>query len=166
MHFFTESVGAGKDGMTKLYLDTVNAKFNFWGSSIMKEHNEMRQSAGEGKDVETVATPVMGYTIGTLMRKTLQAFNQTSSKAEKKGGHLILKVDIEGGEYQMLSQAAKDRTLCEFIKLGNTVDLYVEWHGPSFFGGGKKDFIKTGKKSQKTLERCGVKFRTLGGWWV
>jgi Methyltransferase FkbM domain len=165
MHFFTESVGAGEDGMTKLYLDTVNTKFNFWGSSILKEHNDVKQSA-EGKDVETVATPVMGYTVGTLMRKTLQAFNPTASKAEKKGGHFILKMDIEGGEYVVLQEAARDRTLCEYIKMGNTVDLYVEWHGESFFGGGKKDFIETAKKSQKTLERCGVKFRTLGGWWV
>jgi hypothetical protein len=98
MHFFTESVGAGQDGMTKLYLDTVNDKQNFWGSSIYKGHQDVRKSVGEGNDAETVAAPVMGYTIGTLMRKTLKAFDPSATAEEKKGGHLILKVDIEGGE--------------------------------------------------------------------
>lgn len=88
MHFFTESVGAGKDGMTKLFLDTVNTKENFWGSSIMSDHQDVRRSAEGG---EKKAAPVMGYTIGTLLRKTTKAFDPSATPEEKKGGHFILK---------------------------------------------------------------------------
>jgi Methyltransferase FkbM domain len=165
MHFFTESVGAGQDGMTKLYLDTINTEVNYWGSSILKEHNDVRASAGGGNDLEKQAVPVMGYTIGTLMRKTLQALSPTASTAEKKGGHLILKVDIEGGEHSLFSQAASDRTLCDYIKMGNTVDVYVEWHGGSFFGGKNEHLITEGEAAKQTLEDCGVKFLDLEYTW-
>jgi Methyltransferase FkbM domain len=165
MHFFTESVGAGEDGMTKLYLDTINTEVNYWGSSVLKEHNDVRASAGEGNDVGKQAAPVMGYTIGTLMRKTLQAFSPTASSAEKKGGHLILKVDIEGGEHALFSQAARDRTLCEYIAMGNTVDVYIEWHGSSFFGGKNEQLITDGEAAKQTLEDCGVKFLDLEYTW-
>jgi hypothetical protein len=45
IHFFTTSVGAGKDGMTKLYLDTINKDKNYWGSSIFDGHQDVRKSA-------------------------------------------------------------------------------------------------------------------------
>jgi FtsZ-binding cell division protein ZapB len=92
LHFFTESVGAGVDGMTQLFLDTVNAGQNYWGSSIIKTHQDVQRSGA------TQAADVMGYTITTLMKKTLQAFNPEASESEKSGGHLILKIDIEGAE--------------------------------------------------------------------
>ena len=127
MHFFTESVGAGQDGMTKLYLDTVNTKQNFWGSSIFKDHQDVRKSA-DGNDVESVAVPVMGYTLGTLMRSTLAAFDPNASEKDKTGGYFILKVDIEGGEYPLLQQAVDDGTLCEFVRLGNNANIFIEFH--------------------------------------
>lgn len=162
MHFFTESVGAGADGMTKLYLDTINDKHNFWGSSIYKDHQDVRKSA-EGKDVETVAAPVMGYTIGTLMRKTLVAFDPKATEDEKKGGHLILKVDIEGGEYSLLHQAVEEGTLCEFVQMGNTADLFVEFHSQKVTG--KHEFVGKNTQMKDALRKCGVKFRNLAAWW-
>jgi Methyltransferase FkbM domain len=165
MHFFTESVGAGEDGMTKLYLDTINTEVNFWGSSLMKEHGDVQKSAAGG-DVEKQAVPVMGYTIGTLMRKTLRALDPLATEAEKKGSHFILKMDIEGGEYIVLPREAKDGTLCEYIKMGNAVDVYVEWHGASAFGGNHGDpRLAEGEAAKKTLEDCGVKFRILDPTW-
>eukprot|EP00566_Odontella_aurita_P018182 CAMPEP_0113560752 /NCGR_PEP_ID=MMETSP0015_2-20120614/19602_1 /TAXON_ID=2838 /ORGANISM="Odontella" /LENGTH=328 /DNA_ID=CAMNT_0000462485 /DNA_START=207 /DNA_END=1190 /DNA_ORIENTATION=- /assembly_acc=CAM_ASM_000160 len=44
-HFLTETVGAGKDGPAQLWLDTVNAKQNYWGSSIFKSHQDVEKSA-------------------------------------------------------------------------------------------------------------------------
>lgn len=164
MHFFTESVGAGEDGMTKLYLDTINTKENFWGSSIFKDHQDVRKSVGHGNDAETVAAPVMGYTIGTLMRKTLRAFDPLATEDEKKGGHLILKVDIEGGEYPLLDQAVSDGTLCEFIKMGNTADVFIEFHSARVTG--KHEFLGQTKQMQATLIECGVTFRNLAAWWA
>jgi Methyltransferase FkbM domain len=167
-HFFTESVGAGEDGMTKLYLDTVNVEQNFWGSSIFKEHYDVQQSAA-GKDVETVGVPVMGYTIGRLMRMTLKVFDPNASGTDKKGSHLILKVDIEGGEYPLIKQAVADGTLCEFVKLGNTADLIIEFHSNDVLGGysgGKHDYVGEAKQMVDTLRGCGVTFHDLGADWA
>jgi len=163
MHFFTESVGAGADGMTKLYLDTVNEKQNFWGSSIFKDHQDVRKSA-DGKDVEMVAVPVMGYTIGKLMRMTLKAFDPRATAAEKKGSHLLLKVDIEGGEYPLLHQAVADGTLCEFVKMGNTADLFIEFHSAKVTG--KHDYVGKTKEMKDALSGCGVTFRNLAANWA
>jgi hypothetical protein len=163
MHFFTESVGAGEDGMTKLYLDTVNTKENFWGSSIFKDHQDVKRSANGG-NVESVATPVMGYTIGTLMRKTLRAFDPNASSEDKKGGHLVLKVDIEGGEYPLLHQAVQEGTLCEFVKMGNKADLYIEFHSARVTG--KHEYTGKTKEMKEHLTQCGVTFRNLAAWWA
>lgn len=163
MHFFTESVGAGEDGMTKLYLDTVNTKQNFWGSSIFKDHQDVRRSA-DGKDAETVATPVMGYTIGTLMRMTFKAFDPNASEEEKKGNHFILKVDIEGGEYPLLHEAVAEGTLCEFVKMGNKADIFIEFHSAKVTG--KHDFVGKTKEMKNALTGCGVNMGNLGAHWA
>ena len=163
MHFFTESVGAGEDGMTKLYLDTVNTKQNFWGSSIFKDHQDVRRSA-DGKDVELVASPVMGYTIGTLMRMTFKTFDPNATEEEKKGNHFILKVDIEGGEYPLLHQAVADGTLCEFVKMGNKADIFIEFHSAKVTG--KHDFVGKTKELKNALTGCGVNMGNLGAHWA
>lgn len=164
MHFFTESVGAGQDGMTKLYLDTVNTEQNFWGSSIFKDHQDVRKSAQENGNSTTIAADVMGYTIGTLMRKTLRAFAPDASPEEKKNNHLVLKVDIEGGEYPLLAQAVKEGTLCEFVKMGNQADLFIEFHSQRVTG--KHDYVGKVKGMKDTLTKCGVNFRNLAAWWA
>lgn len=163
MHFFTESVGAGEDGMTKLYLDTINAKQNFWGSSIFKDHQDVRKSA-EGMDVETVAVPVMGYTLGTLMRSTLAAFHPNAPEQDKSGGNFILKVDIEGGEYPLLHRAVEDDTLCEYVRLGNSADIFIEFHSPKVTG--KHDYVGKTKEMKEALANCGVTMGILGAFWA
>lgn len=165
IHFFTESVGAGEDGPTTLYLDTVNTAQNFWGSSIMKGHQDVKKSAanGDGK-VEQLGTTVTGYTIGTLMRKTLKAFESGASPEDKKGNHLILKVDIEGGEYPLLHQAADEGTLCEFVKMGNKADLYIEFHSKKVTG--DHEFVGRTQEMKDKLIACGVTFRNLAAWWA
>jgi hypothetical protein len=149
--------------MTKLYLDTVNAKHNFWGSSIFKDHQDVRKSA-EGIDVETVAVPVMGYTLGTLMRSTLAAFRPQAPEHEKSGGNFILKVDIEGGEYPLLHRAVEDDTLCEYVRLGNTADIFIEFHSPKVTG--KHDYVGKTKEMKEALANCGVTMGILGAFWA
>lgn len=167
VHFLTESVGAGQDGPTKLFLDTVNTKENFWGSSIMENHQDVLKSSNldkeKGGSGQKVAAKVMGYTIGTLMRKTLLAFKPGASQDEKKGNHLVLKVDIEGGEYPLLAQAGEDGTLCEFVKMGNKADLYIEFHSKRVTG--QHDWDARVAKARESLKQCGVNFRGLEAWW-
>jgi hypothetical protein len=163
MHFFTESVGAGEDGMTKLYLDTINTKENFWGSSIFAGHQDVQKSAIGKASVESVATDVMGYTIGTIMRQTLIAFDPAATREDQQGGHFILKVDIEGGEFPLLHQAAKEGTLCEYVKMGNQADLYIEFHSQRVTG--RNPLFGNMKENRKKLEDCGVHFRNLSANW-
>lgn len=159
VHFFTESVGAGADGPTKLYLDTVNSAQNFWGSSILASHQDVRKSAESNSSVH--AADVMGYTIGTLMRQTLTAF-ETSGTATTKN-HFILKVDIEGGEYPLLTQAAEEGTLCEFVSKGHTADLLIEFHSQRVTG--PNPLFKKKREVVEKLSKCGVTFRNLGANW-
>ena len=165
IHFFTLAVGAGEDGMTKLYLDTVNTKENFWGSSIFKGHQDVQKSAtAQNTTAELVAADVMGYTIGSLMRKTLIAFDPEASPEEKTGGHFILKVDIEGGEFPLLAQAAEEGTLCEYTKMGNQADLYIEFHSQRVTG--SNPLFGKMKGHRQKLTDCGVTFRKIQAWWA
>ena len=160
--FLTESVGAGEYGMTKLFLDTVNTKENFWGSSIMANHQDVKKSTGENE--APPSHDVMGYTITKLMEMTLIGFQNDATEEEKKGAHLLLKVDIEGGEYVLTQEVVQSKALCKFVEMGNTVDVVIETHsqrvtGPNplarKFGGWRKE-----------LEECGVTFRGLQAWWA
>jgi hypothetical protein len=161
IHFYTESVGAGIDKETVLFLDTINAKQNYWGSSIMEHHQDVRKSAQTTKDGTVVSVPVMGYTIGTLMHQTLRAMAHDATPQERIGSHLIIKVDIEGGEYPLLAQAAKNETICDFVAAGNTADLYIEWHSSRVTGSHSYDK----QEIIQSLTKCGVTFRKLGAHW-
>ena len=151
--------------MTKLYLDTINKDKNYWGSSIFDGHQDVQKSAAaQNGSVETVATDVMGFTIGTLMRQTLVAFDPRATPGDQKGGHMILKVDIEGGAFPFLQQAADEGTLCEYVKMGNQADLYSEFHSQRVTG--KNPLFANMKETRKKLEDCGVSFRKLQAWWA
>lgn len=165
LHFFTESVGAGEVGMTKLYLDTVNTDRNFWGSSIFKSHGDVKRSAEKNNATE-VAADVMGYTISELVRNTLKVYDPAHvGKGERiKGQHLILKIDIEGGEYPLLLEAAKNGTLCELVAMGNRVDAFVEFHSQKVTG--PNPLASKGRAAKNELEKCGVRFNNLGANWA
>jgi hypothetical protein len=105
----------------------------------------------------------MGYTIGTLMRQTLIAFDPAATREDKQGGHFILKVDIEGGEYPLVHQAAEDGTLCEYVKMGNQADLYIEFHSQRVTG--RNPLFGKLKEDRKKLADCGVTFRNLSANW-
>lgn len=156
LHFFTESVGAGVDGPTILYLDTINDKQNYWGSSIFANHQDVKKSKDKGGNIEA---PVTGYTIGTLMRKTLRYYQD-----KVPDNHLILKVDIEGGEFPLLHQAVEDGTLCAFCKAGNKADLFIEFHSQRVTG--RHDYVGKAAQMKETLTACGVTFRDLAAWWA
>jgi hypothetical protein len=160
--FLTESVGAGEFGMTKLYLDTVNTKENFWGSSIMKGHQDVKKSTGE--DQEAPSHDVMGYTITKLMDLTLLGMKPDATEDEKKGAHFLLKVDIEGGEYVLTQEVVESKALCKFVEMGNTVDVVIETHSQRVTGPNPLARKFGGWRDE--LTKCGVTFRNLQAWWA
>lgn len=162
--FLTESVGAGTYGMTKLYLDTVNTKENFWGSSIMQGHQDVKKSMAEGEMEEPPSHDVMGYTITKLMEMTLVGLKEGATEEDKKGAHLLLKVDIEGGEYALTQEVVESNALCNFVKMGNTVDVVIETHSQRVTGPNPLAHQYGGWKS--SLQECGVTFRGLQAWWA
>lgn len=162
-HFLTEHVGAGNDGPTQLYLDTINTKENFWGSSIFKTHQDVKKSIKNGTAGSATAAEVTGITISTLMKRTLQAFDPNAGEDDKSGGHLLLKVDIEGGEYPLVTEVSESGVLCDYVALGNRADLLIEFHSVRVTGvGGQGPKIR---KHKERLEGCGVKFLGLQAWW-
>ena len=57
VHFLTETVGTNPDGPTQLFLDTVNPKENFGGSSVMDNHRDVLASRKTGVPVMGVQPP-------------------------------------------------------------------------------------------------------------
>jgi len=166
IHMLTEHVGMGVDGPTKLYLDTVNVKENFWGSSVLQSHQDVQKSAAENKGDGVTAADVEGITLTTLMDKGLLAFSPNATPEDKEGGTLIVKIDIEGGEYDLMSEVAESLKLCEYKAMGNEVILIVEYHFMSITDVKerrprlqKKDAVKA------KLADCGVEMTGMSAMW-
>jgi len=158
--FFTESVGTGEFGMTKLFLDTVNTKENFWGSSIMEGHQDVKKSIKAG---EAPYHDVMGYTITKIMDMTLKGLDENATEEDKTGGHLLLKVDIEGGEYALTQEVVASKALCNYVAMGNTANVIIETHSQRVTG--PNPLIHKFKKWREELIGCGVKWQTLQAHW-
>jgi hypothetical protein len=140
LHFLTEHVGAGKDGPTTLFLDTVNGKDNFWGSSILQSHVDVVKSGGN------TGTPVMGITLTKLLKDTVLP-----------GGHVMIKIDIEGGEYQLLEEAIDTDIFCKLIKKDDVkIDLLNEPHGANIVGSEEPGQRWKDIGGQNKIRNCGV----------
>lgn len=143
-HFLTDHVGAGKDGPTTLYLDTVNKKDNFWGSSIIASHVDVVASGGN------TGTPVTGITLTSLIEQTVAP-----------GGHVMIKIDIEGGEYPLLEEAINSKILCKLTKdMGVKVDMLNERHNAKVVGSEEPGERWKAIDGDNAIKRCGVGY----GW--
>ena len=141
-HFLTEHVGTSKDGMTTLFLDTVNKKDNFWGSSIMDSHQDVKKSGGAG-------APVMGITLTTLLEKVVEP-----------GGHAMIKIDIEGGEYPLLEEAVNSTIFCKLKEQGVRVDLLNEFHKDKVIGSSEPRLrYENVIKGDAAIRGCGVNYK-------
>lgn len=139
-HFLTEHIGTNVDGPSVLYLDTFNTEDNFWGSSIYQSHWDVEKS---GKNT---GTRVMGITLTTLLKKTV-----------KRGGHVIVKIDIEGAEYVLLEEAVTSNILCELIQeTGVTVSMVIEPHVDEMLGGPGPRLRWEGIQGDERIRKCGV----------
>lgn len=148
-HFYTETVATGVDGPTFLYLDTVNTKQNFWGSSIVETHKDALKSASNNNNV-TVKAPVMGLTLTTLLKRSVR---------KAKGSHVLIKIDIEGGEYPVMNEAID--ILCNYTDAGVRIDMILETHDANTIGGETPDMKLFFSETDKRLAACHVNRGTL-----
>jgi hypothetical protein len=83
------------------------------------------------------------------------------------GGLLIIKMDIEGAEYQVLKEIAASNVLCELITLGSKVVMIVEYHDKKAITDPKE--LKAEKmgivQARRQLMACGVQFEKLPSDW-
>ena len=83
MKMFVETAAWTQDGIIDFYLDTVNTRKHFWGSSIDENHPDVIQSKKKKVTVKCVD-------IANILRQ----YNENDL--------VIVKMDIEGAEYDLL----------------------------------------------------------------
>jgi hypothetical protein len=114
-----------------------------------------------------VSADVQGIALSTLVKNAMLPFKPEATDEEKRGGVLIVKMDVEGGEYQVIKEVASSGVLCEYIKMGNKVVLIVEYHDLNVIMDPKeRERENNGHlQAKKLLEECGVVFGDLQGNW-
>ncbi len=142
----------------------------FWGSSILSSQQDAVKTAKELNAGTVVAADVMGISLSTLVKNTMLAFQPegvTGSDHQQQGGRLIIKMDVEGAEYQVLKESAASGVVCDFIKLGNRVVFVVEYHNNSFTDPQERKREKSGaNQAIEALKQCGVQFLELQSNWA
>jgi hypothetical protein len=84
---------------------------NFFRSSILSSHADVKRSSK--KTGELTGVSVMGVTLATLLKKTVES-----------GGHVMIKIDIEGAEYELLEEAVNSNIFCNLVQeMGVRVDI-------------------------------------------
>ena len=144
VHLLTETVGTNCDSPAQLFLDTVNPKENFSGSSVMDTHRDVQASHKTG-------VAVMGVTRTSMLQK-----------AVKPGEHVIVKIDIEGAEYLLLEEVIESSILCVMVqKQGVSIHMMMELHNVNVLGSPKPRQLWEEIQGHKRIVDCGVNF-TLG----
>lgn len=113
-----------------------------------------------------MSADVNGITLTTMVRSTMLALGEVASPQDKTGGLLIIKMDVEGAEYQVLKEVAASDVLCELVRMGNRVVLVVEYHNMSITDPAERTREKAGfSEAKNKLKNCGVEFEKLHGSW-
>lgn len=93
-------------------------------------------------------------------------FQADATADDKTGGQLIIKMDVEGAEYQIIKEIASSNVLCDYINMGNKVVMIVEMHHMSITDAKERISQKSGfQQAKKKLEECGVVFGQLHAYW-
>ena len=109
--------------------------------------------------------------LSTLLNQTMLPFQTSATSEELSGGTLLIKMDVEGAEYEILKEIAKSGMLCDYVGLmtdgerSNNAILLIEFHD-KVIQEEELHRIKPGlKKARAALEECGVLFvDMLPGW--
>jgi hypothetical protein len=67
-------------------------------------------------------------------------------------------------KYELLKEVVKSKALCDFVKMGNTANLVIEFHKSDITGVENMDVVA--KKVEKKLAKCGVEIFDLDPWWA
>jgi hypothetical protein len=133
----------------------------------LSSQQDAQKSAKELGNGTVFSADVQGISLSSLVKNTLLPFKPDASSEEKKGGLLIIKMDVEGAEYQILKEIAKSGVLCDYIKMGNRVTMIVEFHHMSITDPAERRKEKDGSgEAQKILKECGVEFGNLAAFWA
>jgi hypothetical protein len=148
LHFLVEHVAAATNGPTTLYLDTVNEKQHYWGSSILKSHADVKRSGGK------TGVQVMAITLTSLLEQTV---------LQNEGGHVMIKIDIEGAEYQLLEEAVNSNIFCRLVNEKDiTVDIINEFHGDSIVGSPEpRHRWETIVKGEEAIKGCSANYEVV-----
>jgi hypothetical protein len=132
----------------------------------LSSQQDAQKSAKELGNGEVFAADVQGISLSTLVKSTMLPFQPGATDDDKKGGLIIIKIDVEGAEYQVLKEVAKTGLLCEYVKMGNRVVMIVEWHNMSITDADERRREKAGhSEAVATLTACGVRFGNLSANW-
>lgn len=139
----------------------------FWGSSILSSQQDAVKSAQELGGGNVFSANVQGISLSTLTKNTVLAYKPGATPEETKGGLLIIKMDVEGAEYQVLKESAASGVLCDYIQKGNRVVMIVEFHNMSITDPAERKREKEGSaQAKQMLEECGVEFGKLQAFWA
>lgn len=140
--FFTESVVTSVSGRSTLYLDAIGTDSNFDGSSTISSMTRIKQTKRRTHGVEKAS--VMGYTLTDILKMTVQP--------AAGGGHVYIKMDIEGAEFAVLNEAVEK--LCGLVtKHKYKVAVVVEKHETD---ANLKDSQLYQSQTVDQLRACGV----------
>ena len=93
-------------------------------------------------------------------------FQPDATEDDKKDGQLIIKMDVEGAEYQIIKEVAASNVLCDYVSMGNKVVMIIEMHHMSITDAKERVSQKQGfQQAKKKLEACGVVFGKLHAYW-
>ena len=91
-YMYSQSAAWVKNEKLTFYLDTVNIGYNYWGSSLRDDHPDVIRS-------NKTKVIVNGIDVADLLRR-YSIYDE-----------VVLKIDIEGTEYQLLEHLMKTNSL-------------------------------------------------------
>ena len=91
-YYYMECAAWIKNEKLKFYLDTVNPSVNYWGSSLLENHPDVIKS-------NRTQVVVNGIDVADILRRYIS------------NDEIVLKIDIEGTEYQLLIHLIETNTL-------------------------------------------------------
>jgi hypothetical protein len=116
---------------------------------------------------ETISADVTGIALSTMVRSTMVALKAGATEEERKGGVLVIKMDVEGAEYQVLKEVAASGVLCDLVRMGNKVVFIVEYHNMSITDPAERKREKAGhQQAVEQMKACGVDFQRLQSNWA
>jgi Methyltransferase FkbM domain len=109
----------------------------------------------------------MGISLSSMVKNTVMAYKEGVTESDKQGGLLIIKMDVEGAEYQVLKEVAESGVLCEYAKMGNRVVFVVEYHNMSITDPKERAREKNGHQAAvEKMKECGIEFEKLQAFWA